>query len=657
MSVTMNVKGTSSDTFQVGKGGPKLKRNSNAIEARNTADSAYEVVRVADAVSDNDAVNKGQLTQAIRSAGVVTLPSYTNNGNGSITIGSGTYSLYDNANYQGTPKTYTIAGGTFVLTDNSANYVLASYNGGSPTIEIVTTVPPANTTDSDRVPIFSTYRSGNDIHFFNWDHLSQGLAEKLNQRLRRTDRFHIDNGLSLFETATRVINITSGEVWAGANLIALNSIDSSSPEVHFYYHVGGVWTRGNLSQYNNAQYDNGTNLVTLTNNKYAVNWVYRSVEQTGAIYVLLGTGDYSLLEAQASAEPVKPTEISTQAVLVGRIIVQKSASTATQIDRVVDVTFGASPIAAHNDLTGIQGGTTDQHYHLSNTQYQNLPATITVAGAALLDDADNTAQRTTLGLGTIATQNANNVAVTGGNIDGAIIGATTPAPVRSTVATTTEERFLDVAGDNHIRVVGQNVLTADYTLTLPAKTGTLATIDDITGGSTSTGVVFVNEFTNGVEFTAGTSTVLTLPTAETGNGHIIAFDGVIQFQSQYSIVGTTVTFSSAIPLGVNKVQVIRGLGAASTSAPTVTKTSSYLATASDYTIRCDATSGTLTVTLPAAATYVGKIYNLKKVDTSGNTVLVDPNGSELVDGQPTHTISLPYANLTIQSNGTGWDIL
>ena len=43
---------------------------------------------------------------------------------------------------------------------------------------------------------------------------------------------------------------------------------------------------------------------------------------------------------------------------------------------------------------------------------------LTTAGKALIDDADATTQRTTLGLGTIATQNANNVALTGGTITG-----------------------------------------------------------------------------------------------------------------------------------------------------------------------------------------------------------------------------------------------
>ena len=43
---------------------------------------------------------------------------------------------------------------------------------------------------------------------------------------------------------------------------------------------------------------------------------------------------------------------------------------------------------------------------------------LTTAGKALLDDADASAQRTTLGLGTISTQDANNVSVSGGSITG-----------------------------------------------------------------------------------------------------------------------------------------------------------------------------------------------------------------------------------------------
>lgn len=89
----------------------------------------------------------------------------------------------------------------------------------------------------------------------------------------------------------------------------------------------------------------------------------------------------------------------------------------------------------------------------------------------------------------------------------------------------------------------------------------------------------------------------------------------------------------------------------------VTKTANYTATLSDYTILCDATSGAITITLPAASTSSGKIYNIKKIDASGNNVVIDGNASETIDGATTQTITAQWTNRTIQSNGTAWFIL
>jgi len=62
---------------------------------------------------------------------------------------------------------------------------------------------------------------------------------------------------------------------------------------------------------------------------------------------------------------------------------------------------------------------------------------LTAAGKALLDDADASAQRTTLGLGTIATQDSTNVNIDGGAIDGTIIGANSAAAGTFTTANAT----------------------------------------------------------------------------------------------------------------------------------------------------------------------------------------------------------------------------
>ena len=73
-------------------------------------------------------------------------------------------------------------------------------------------------------------------------------------------------------------------------------------------------------------------------------------------------------------------------------------------------------------------------------------ASFTAAGRALVDDADASAQRTTLGLGTIATQNANNVALTGGAIDGATVGSTTAAAGKFTTLEATGAVVFNDAG-------------------------------------------------------------------------------------------------------------------------------------------------------------------------------------------------------------------
>lgn len=97
--------------------------------------------------------------------------------------------------------------------------------------------------------------------------------------------------------------------------------------------------------------------------------------------------------------------------------------------------------------------------------------------------------------------------------------------------------------------------------------------------------------------------------------------------------------------------------AAAEGAPTVTvvsKTTDYAATATDNYILCDASSGQITITLPAATS--GKILHIKKTDSSGNNVIIDGNGSETIDDELTKIITAQYTAIAIVSDGSNWSI-
>jgi hypothetical protein len=61
-------------------------------------------------------------------------------------------------------------------------------------------------------------------------------------------------------------------------------------------------------------------------------------------------------------------------------------------------------------------------------------------------------------------------------------------------------------------------------------------------------------FTAGTNFTPGTTTTLTLSKVYTSAAAVLVhFDGSFQATDQYSVSGNTITFTSAIPVGVSKV--------------------------------------------------------------------------------------------------------
>lgn len=94
-----------------------------------------------------------------------------------------------------------------------------------------------------------------------------------------------------------------------------------------------------------------------------------------------------------------------------------------------------------------------------------------------------------------------------------------------------------------------------------------------------------------------------------------------------------------------------------TTLPTTTKFANYTISLADYTVRVDATSNSISITLPLATTNIGKIYVIKRIDNSNYTVNVLTTAGQMIDGTTSIAVTLQYQSLMFQSNGTSWDIL
>ena len=145
----------------------------------------------------------------------------------------------------------------------------------------------------------------------------------------------------------------------------------------------------------------------------------------------------------------------------------------TQLDAKINTSAIGSSVQAYDaDLAAIAGLTSASDKGIQFTG-SGTAATydLTTAGKALLDDADASAQRTTLGLGTIATQNSNNVTVTGGSVTG--LG---DPSVSSEAAT---KNYVDqaVAG-LRTRIIAEAATTANIDLTADLQNGD--TLDGVT---------------------------------------------------------------------------------------------------------------------------------------------------------------------------------
>lgn len=124
--------------------------------------------------------------------------------------------------------------------------------------------------------------------------------------------------------------------------------------------------------------------------------------------------------------------------------------------------------------------------------------------------------------------------------------------------------------------------------------------------------------------------------------HMAAARGVIKWTGLFNEGG----LSHDNPTGIESIN-----GQATSAVRTVTGTAT--ARPIDRVLKADASSAGVTVNLPSAAPNP-VTYTIIKSDATGNTVTIDPFGSQTINGAATRILSAQWDTVTLRSDGSNW---
>ena len=259
------------------------------------------------------------------------------------------------------------ASGVAIAADD-VKFIGVEYNSGSPQYVVKDSDSWDRNTD---FRIGSVVNESGTLHIVNNPHkVSNGIGELLHRLFETEPLKYAERvgGGSMTVTGTRNFKITGFELYDHANEFNITTLDTSIAGSFDIYSSAGLEAAA-ATQWPNTQYDNAGTLTDLTVNRYGNLWWY--VEADDSMVMVYGSGNYTspALAQTEKAPATLPLRLQSHGKLWGRFIFQKSASTAVLIETVKDATFSGAGAQNHNDTGGLQGGTTDEYYHLTYAEY------------------------------------------------------------------------------------------------------------------------------------------------------------------------------------------------------------------------------------------------------------------------------------------------
>jgi hypothetical protein len=305
----------------------------------------------------------------------ITVPSFTDNGDGTCDIESCTIAIRNNDDHFGYVREYIVQATTLSFTDGLQEYVVVKYNLGNPQYFVESTMPNG----SDSSLIYVVWRVGNVLHSANQDSIGLGLPNKSNSRILNTEPYAVSSlgGLVISESTSpsvRTIIVSSAIVYMGCCPNEVLAFNSSTDNMYKAISTSVGWTYTLTTQYDNMNYNpNSSGEVLLSNNKYKFNLYYRSIGDAKDVFFVESENEYnSASDAVAASELGRssiPIVLKNHCLFIGRSIIQKGVTSGTTSPFIRTRGDFTTYIPNHNELPLLQGGNgIDEYYHLTNAE-------------------------------------------------------------------------------------------------------------------------------------------------------------------------------------------------------------------------------------------------------------------------------------------------
>ena len=303
--------------------------------------------------SPTAALDVGDILRKTTSAQYFTGFDITENGDGSVDVDAGTVRLRSGDDPDAEFYSCGVAGqSSIALTDNDVNYIYAEYNIGSPQLNVGLDLTAINIRDS--VALWAVTRIGTATHVVDLRGVTEDLPAGFAKRTTIAGLHEHAVGAELTETGTRNIAVSEGRFYIGADGQTTDAFDTSATDSFTTVYDDGAsgWTRTTAqTTINNTQYDDGSGtLAAADNNKYIVHFVYIVRNTPDELFVKYGTAQYAkLADAQEAEAPTDlPPELDPHGsgILVGKVIIQKSATAFADVQSAWCNVFSVGPGSA-----------------------------------------------------------------------------------------------------------------------------------------------------------------------------------------------------------------------------------------------------------------------------------------------------------------------